>query len=43
MDEVTSISEKAMMATEGIESVFKLKADKAEVPEMYSGGGLTMV
>ena len=43
VDDVISISEKPMRAIEGIKAVFKLKGDKAEVPEMYLGGGLTKV
>ena len=43
VDDVISISENPMRAIEGIKAVFKLKGDKAEVPEMYLGAGITQV
>ena len=43
IDDVISISEKPMRAIEGIQSVFKLKGDKAEIPDMYLGAGIEKV
>ena len=40
VDDVISISEHPMRAVDGIKSVFKLKGDKAEVPDMYLGGSI---
>ena len=40
VDDVISISEAPMRAIDGIKSVFKLKGDKAEVPDMYLGGSI---
>ena len=38
VDDVTSISEVPMRVTEGVKAVFKLKGDKAEVPNVHLGG-----
>ena len=43
VDDVISISEKPMRAIEGIQSIFKLKGDKAEIPDMYLGAGIEQV
>ena len=43
VDDVISISTKPMDAIEGIKAVFKLKGDKAEVPESYLGGTIRKV
>ena len=43
VDDVISISASPMDAIEGIKAVFKLKGDKAELPDMYLGGGLSIV
>ena len=43
VDDVISMSECPMRAIDGIKGVFKLKGDKAEVPEMYLGGGICQV
>ena len=43
VDDVISISASPMDAIEGIKAVFKLKKDKAELPDMYLGGGLLIV
>ena len=43
VDDVISISESPMDAIEGAKAVFKLKGDKAELPDMYLGGGLSIV
>ena len=43
VDDVISISHYPMEAIEGIKATFKLKGNKAEVPEMYLGGGLAEV
>ena len=43
VDDVISISEKPMRAIEGIKAIFKLKGDKAEVPDMYLGAGIVEV
>ena len=43
VDDVISISEFPMRAIDGIKAVFKLKGDKAEVPDMYLGGGIQQV
>ena len=40
VDDVISISEHPMRVIDGIKSVFKLKGDKAEVPDMYLGGSI---
>ena len=40
VDDVISISEHPMRVVDGIKSVFKLKGDKAEVPDMYLGGSI---
>ena len=40
VDDVISISEVPMRAIDGIKSVFKLKGDKAEKPDMYLGGSI---
>ena len=37
VDNVLAISETPMKNIEGIKAVFKLKVDKAEVPDMYLG------
>ena len=37
VDNVLEILETQMKTIEGIKSVFKLKGDKAEVPDMYLG------
>lgn len=43
VDDVISISENPMAAIDGIKKTFKLKNDKAEVPEKYLGAGITKV
>ena len=43
VDDVISISERPMRAIEGIKAVFKLKGDKAEIPDMYLGAGIEQV
>ena len=43
VDDVISISMRPMDAIEGIRAVFKLKGDKAEVPESYLGGTIRKV
>ena len=43
MDNVISILHLPMRAIEGIKATFKLKNDKAEVPEMYLGGDICQV
>mmetsp|Transcript_5914 Transcript_5914/g.9072 ORF Transcript_5914/g.9072 Transcript_5914/m.9072 type:complete len:94 (-) Transcript_5914:1228-1509(-) len=43
LDDVISINMKPRVAIDGIEAVFKLRNDTAEVPEMYLGGGLSYV
>lgn len=43
VDDVLSISHNPMDAIEGIQTVFKLKGDKAEIPDMYLGAGLAKV
>ena len=40
VDDVISISHAPMDAINGIKQTFKLKADKAEEPEMYLGGNI---
>ena len=40
VDDVISISEAPMNVIEGIKAIFKLKGDKAEVPDMYLGGSI---
>ena len=42
-DDVLSISHQPLEAINGIKSVFKLKGDKATVPEMHLGGGISEV
>ena len=37
VDDVLAISATPMKTIEGIKSVFKLKGDKADVPDMYLG------
>ena len=37
VDDVLSISDDPMKTIDGIKSVFKLKGDKAEKPDMYLG------
>ena len=37
VDSLLEISETPMKTSEGIISVFKLKGDKSEVPDMYLG------
>ena len=41
VDDVISISEVPMVVMDGIKAVFKLKGDKAEVPDMYLGGSIS--
>jgi len=43
VDDVIAISHQPGNVIEGIQAVFKLKGDKAEVPEMYLGGGIKKV
>lgn len=43
VDDVISIGHDPMQAINGIKGVFKLKGDKAEVPDMYLGAGVTQV
>ena len=43
VDDIISISANPMNAIDGIKKVFKLKNDKAEVPSMYLGGGISKV
>ena len=43
VDDVISIGEFPMKAIEGIKAVFKLKGDKAEVPDMYLGGSIAKI
>ena len=43
VDDVIAISHEPEKVIEGIQAVFKLKGDKAEVPEMYLGGGVKQV
>eukprot|EP00980_Cylindrotheca_fusiformis_P019105 scaffold6452_cov132-Cylindrotheca_fusiformis.AAC.1 len=43
VDDVISMSCKPMEAIEGIKAVFKLKDDKAAIPEMYLGAGVNHV
>ena len=43
VEDVLAISAKPMKTTEGIKSVFKLKGDKAEVPDMYLGASIQKV
>jgi len=42
-DDILSISHEPSKAIEGIKSTFKLKGDKATVPEMYLGGSISEV
>ena len=41
VDDVISISEVPMRAINGIKSVFRLKRDQAEKPDMYLGGSIS--
>ena len=43
VDDVISIGEHPMRAIEGIKATFKLKGDKAEIPDMYLGGSIAKV
>ena len=43
VDSVLSISATPMKTIEGIKAVFKLKGDKAEVPDMYLGASIQKV
>lgn len=43
VDDVISIGITPRVAIDGVESTFKLKGDKAEVPEMYLGGEVAEV
>ena len=43
VDDVLSISDMTMRTMDGIRSVFKLKDDKAEVPDIYLGATLSQV
>ena len=43
VDDVISILASPMDTIEGIKAVFKLKEDKAELPDMYLGGGLFII
>ena len=43
VDDVISISEDPMRAIDGIKRTFKLKGDKAEVPDIYLGAGIVQV
>ena len=43
VDDVLSISATPMKTIEGIKAVFKLKGDKAEVPDMYLGASIQKV
>ena len=40
VDDVMSMSEVPMRVIEGIKATFKLKGDKAEIPDMYLGGSI---
>jgi len=40
VDDVISFSENPMRVIDGIKAIFKLKGDKAEVPDMYLGGSI---
>jgi len=43
VDDVIAMSEKPMVTIEGIKATFKLKGDKAEVPDMYLGADIKQV
>lgn len=43
VDDVITMSSKPMLIIDGIKATFKLKGDKAEVPEMYLGGDIKQV
>ena len=43
VDDIISISANPIDAINGIQKVFKLKDDRAEVPDMYLGGGIAKV
>ena len=43
VDDVISISEVPMRVIEGVKAVFRLKNNKADVPDMYLGGSLAKV
>ena len=43
VDDVISISDMSMRTMDGIRSLFKLKDDKAEVPDVYLGATLNQV
>ena len=43
VDDLLAISNMPMRTNEGIRSVFKLKYDKAEVPDVYLGATLSQV
>ena len=43
VDDVLAISDMPMRTMDGIRSVFKLKDDKAEVPDVYLGATLSQV
>lgn len=42
-DDILSVSHKPLEAIDVIRAVFKLKGDKAEVPEIFLGGGIVEV
>ena len=43
VDDVLAISETPIKTIEGIKAVFKLKGDKAEVPDIYLGESIQKV
>ena len=43
VDDLLAISATPMKTVEGIKAVFKLKGDKAEVPDMYLGTSIQKV
>jgi len=43
VDDIISISANPLNAIQGIQKVFKLKNDRADVPDMYLGGGVSKV
>ena len=43
VDDMLAISDMPMRKMEGIRSVFKLKYDKAEVPDVYLGAMLSQI
>ena len=43
VDDVIAISDMPMRTVDGIRSVFRLKDDKAEVPDVYLGATLIQV